>query len=252
MLITLMKKGYFLGLIIIIAVLSARSLWKCEQPVDRLLLVSGFVIVGYNGFLFLIYVGSFGEADALRVASFWRYNMHLGAVVIAVAGILAVSVWRRYISSFGRWRQWGWVAIILLVASPMVFAKKLRFDLNPMIQHYRYVGAEARKFLSKESRYFVLDPAGSGESYNIAIYELNGLGKASGYMAAYHKIDRVSLARILSTRKLTHILVHSVNPVIKSAFSVRLRDDISQLLRKQNGAWVVAAAWPLPANRSSK
>jgi hypothetical protein len=252
MLITLLKKGYYFALVILIAVLSLKAVWKCEKPLDRLLLLSGFLIVGYNAFLFFIYVSSFGMADALRVASYWRYNMHMGAVVIAAAGVLAVLMWQRYVSGLGRWRQLAWLPIILLVASPLVFAKKLRFDLVPMVQHYRYVGGEIHKYISADSTYLVLDPHGSGESYNITIYELNGWAKPAGYLAAYHTINRKTLTSTLNTKELTHILLHSVNPAIKNMFPIKLRDDASQLLKFSDGAWKVIASWRLPENRSFK
>jgi hypothetical protein len=246
MLITLMKKGYYLVLITIIIVLSVRALLKCEQPIDRLLLLTGFLVVGYNAFLFLIYVSSFSEADALRVASYWRYNMHMGGIVIAASGVVAVLVWHRFFSRETRWKKMAWIPIILLVASPFAFAKKLRFDLDPIIVHYRYVGSDLSNYMSQESMYFVLDPEGSGEAYNITTYEMDGLGKAKGYLAAYHKIDHRILESVVSANRLTHILVHSVNPMIEKFFPVNLSKDSSQLLKKTKNGWSVVAKWKRP------
>ena len=246
MLVTLLKKGYYFLLVLILVVLSMRAFWKCEQPADRLFLLSGFLILGYNSFLFFIYVSSFSEADALRVASYWRYNMHMGAVIVAASGIWLVTLWRRFVFTNQKWIKVSWVPIILLIIAPFIFAKKLRFDLDPMIQHYRSVGRELPGLIMANTGYKVLDPKGSGESYNITTYEMKDWAKPHRYLAAYHSIDSRVLESVRSDKNLTYLMLYSVTPIIKSAFTAELKNTESYLLKRSKNTWTVVASWPLP------
>ena len=246
MLITLLKKGYYFLLVLILVALSMRAFWKCEQPADRLFLLSGFLILGYNLFLFFTYVSSFSEADALRVASYWRYNMHMGAVVIAASGIWLVALWRRFVFKNQKWIKVSWVPIILLITSPFIFAKKLRFDLDPMIQHYRNVGRELPRLIMANTGYKVIDPKGTGESYNITTYEMNDWAKPHRYLAAFHKIDSQVLRSVRSDKNLTYLMLYSVSPIIKSAFTAELKNTESYLLKRSKNTWTVVASWSLP------
>ena len=246
MLITLLKKGYYFLLVLILVALSMRAFWKCEQPADRLFLLSGFLILGYNLFLFFIYVSSFGEADALRVASYWRYNMHMGAVVIVASAIWLVPLWRRFVIKNQKWIKVSWVPIILLIIAPFIFAKKLRFDLDPMIQHYRSVGRDLPGLIMANTGYKVIDPKGTGESYNITTYEMNDWAKPHRYLAAFHTIDSQVLKSVRSDKKLTYLMLYSVTPIIKSAFTEELKYTESYLLKRSKNTWTVVASWPLP------
>ena len=156
----------------------------------------------------------------------------MGGIVTAASGVVAVLAWHRFFSGETRWEKMAWIPIILLVASPFAFAKKLGFDLDPIIVRCRYVGSDLSNYMGQVSIYFVLDPEGSGEVYNITAYEMDGLGKANVYLAAYHKIDRRMLESAVSANRLTHILIHSVNPMIEKFFPVNLSKDSSQLLKK--------------------
>ena len=246
MLVTLLKKGYYFLLALILVALSIRAFWKCEHPADRLFLLSGFVILGYNSFLFFIYVSSFGEADAIRVASYWRYNMHMGAVIIAGSGIWLVTFWRRFDFKNQNWIKVSWVPIILLITAPFIFAKKLRFDLDPMIQHYRSVGRELPRLIMADTGYKVLDPNGTGESYNITTYEMKDWAKPYHYLAAFHPIDSQVLESVRSNKNLTYLVLYSVSPIIKSAFTAELNNTETYLLRRSKNTWTIVASWPRP------
>ena len=202
-----MKKGYYLSLVIIIVALAIRAFWNCEKPPDRLFLLSGSLILGYNVFLLVIYISSFGEADAIRVASFWRYNMHLGPVVIAASVVWLFLFWQQFISRKFSLLKFYWVPIVLFILAPFVFAKKLRFDLDPMIQHYRTVGGELSKYILPNSGYVILDPKGTGESYNITTYEMNDFAKPMGYLAAFHKIDSHAIDTLFADKKLKFLML---------------------------------------------
>jgi hypothetical protein len=116
-----------------------------------------------------------------------------------------------------------------------------------MIRHYRSVGVALSNLISANSLYIVLDPKGSGESYNITTYEMNDKGRPGGYLAAYHKIDEQSLKNVLATENLKYLILYSLSPAIKEALSIKLLDDQSQLLQKNDEGWRLISSWQLPA-----
>ena len=172
--------------------------------------------------------------------------MHMGAVVIAGSGIWLVTLWRRFVSEKLKWIKVSWVPIILLITAPFIFAKKLRFDLDPMIQHYRSVGRELPGLIMANSGYKVLDPKGTGESYNITTYEMKDWAKPHGYLAAFHKLDSQVLESVRSDKNLTYLMLYSVSPIIKRTFTAELKNNKSYLLKRNQNIWTVQASWPLP------
>ena len=115
-----------------------------------------------------------------------------------------------------------------------------------MIQHYRNVGRDLSGFILPNSGYQVLDPKGTGESYNITTYEMKGWAKPHGYLAAFHTIDSKVLDSIRSNKNILYLMLYSVSPVIKRAFSAQLKDGESQLLKRGKNTWTVVASWPFP------
>ncbi|MEA2754796.1 MAG: hypothetical protein QOJ54_1085, partial [Aliidongia sp.] len=85
------------------------------------------VLVFYNGFLVLTYVGHFPGVMSLEAHSYFRYNTHL-ALLVLLGLVLAL---REAITvPVGRRRLAGGLAIAAILAAPIGFAQRLRFDLE--------------------------------------------------------------------------------------------------------------------------
>ena len=136
------KKSLYFAIMAVAVGFALRALFRFGGPFDRLALIVGTALLGYNGFLLLIYVASFGEADALRAVSYWRYNMHGGMLAIAFAAYALGLLWKKYLASRLEPRSLAWVPVALALAAPLVFAPKLRFDLEPNKPHYRAVALD--------------------------------------------------------------------------------------------------------------
>ena len=141
MLIVLSKKGAYLALVVVIVAFGLRGFWRSQTPFDRFAALIAMVVLGYNTFLLFAYVTTFGKFDALRAASYWRYNMHLGALVVAFAGYGGAQLWHQKLAGRFDIRRLAWLPIALVVIAPFGFAHKLRFDRTPMTVHIRDVGA---------------------------------------------------------------------------------------------------------------
>lgn len=252
------KKGpYF---IMMIALTGAALYWLARPSgkFGRFAVLAASVFVAYNLSLWMLYITAFGDRDALRVASYWRYNSQLG-LLGATAAALGVAVWWRGKENAASWakmlpRYLGIGALILAIALPFVFAEKLRFDLRPQKLHFRAVSAEIAKTLPEDSRVFVLDSLGQGETRMIAQFELvvvNGRGRGLrvvGGSSLYDPLLKPEAAVDLVARvKPSHMLVNFPRPVLAEAFNVTLPEKaISLLAVNSAGVWRVEKHWPYP------
>ena len=247
MLVVLSKKGAYLALMTVAVVAAVRGMVRFQGPFDRLAIIVGAVFLGYNAFLLFAYVTAFGEKSALRAASMWRYNMHLGLLGVAFAAYGLGLLWKARAPLGLRTARIHWLPVVLILIAPLVFANKLRFDRHPPVPFFRAVGAEVAGLLKSGDRLFVLDPKGSGESGVITRFELGGHGIYRGYSGVFHPRTLERFRSIFENRKLTHILMHSSTPEAHQTLGRDLPDRVSYLLRADGkGGWQVEQTWKRP------
>ena len=248
MFVVLSKKGYYLALVIIAVGFGIRGFIRSATPFDRFAAIVAMVVLGYNAFLLLTYIAVFEKGDGLRVASFWRYNMHLGPMIVAFSVYGAALLWHRRLSEKWEWRRVKWLPLVVLLIAPFIFAKKIRFDLAPMIIHFRMVGAALPELLKPDDRYFVSDPTGSGESGIIMRYELDQAANFVGIISAFSPKKLEAFQAALERPDLNTILVFSMISEFSEALGLKLVPDQSYLLRREaRGPWRVVESWPQPA-----
>ncbi|MDA0305442.1 MAG: hypothetical protein O3B76_04045 [Proteobacteria bacterium] len=246
MIVVLSKKGAYLGLMAVATVFAVRGFICFKTPFDRLAVIVGAVFLGYNAFLFFVYVSTFGKFDGLRVASLWRYNTHLGMLGVAFAAYGLGILWKDRVPAGIKELKLAWIPIALIVVAPFVFVKKLRFDRQPPVPFYRSVGADLVGIIKPGDQLLIADPGGSGESGMITRYELHGIGWA-GYISLYHYPTVKLFRKLFSSGKLTHMLVHSVTPPLAAASPVALENGKSYLLKSDtSGGWKIARTWKRP------
>jgi hypothetical protein len=246
MLIVLAKKGYYLALALVLLGCGVVGFWRARSSFDRLAALAALVFLGYNAFLLFAYVTTFGRFDALRTASYWRYNMHLGGIVVAFAAYAAAVLWRTRLADKVRPQRLAWLPVILIVAAPFVFASKLRFDREPMTRHFREIGAAVAQLVRPGDRIYNVDPRGSGESSAALTYELRERAVYTGQISAFSP-DRVKTLRdALAANKINALLVYSLVAGFEDVLGIRLDPSRTYLLRRADGAWRVVASWPKP------
>jgi len=245
--IVLAKKGYYFALLIIAVGFGLRGFFRAAGPVDRFAAICAMVILGYNTFLLFAYVAAFGKFDAMRVASYWRYNMHLGPTVIAFAAYGAAIVWHRHLAARWYWRRVRWLPMILLLVAPFVFAKKIRFDTAPMTVHFRTVGAALPALLTPADEYLVSDPTGSGESAVILRYELGRGAKFGGVVSAFDPHRLKQMKSFLPNTELNAMVVFSMAKGFSELFGRNFSPGRTYLVRRDGqGPWREVKSWPQP------
>lgn len=247
MLVVLSKKGAYLFLIVIVIGFGIRGMVRFETPFDQFAIIAATVILGHNAFLLFSYVTAFGKSDALRVASYWRYNMQLGMVGVAFSAYGTGILWQKYREQLQWSKNLSWLPIALIILTPFVFANKLRFDRFQPVPHYRAVGQDLSNLLTKRNTLLVADPQGSGESAVITRFELGGDEIYRSYLGAFHTIKKEEFKTYLTNKNFSHLLVHSQRPEWQEVFGVEMYDSHSYLLgARQNGRWEIIKVWQKP------
>ena len=244
MLVVLSKKGAYLALMVVAVGFAVRAMVRFRTPFDRLAVIVGAVFIGYNAFLLFAYVSTFGHADALRVASLWRYNMHLGALGVAFAAYGLGMLWKDRVPGRFKEKRLAWLPVALILIAPLVFTHKLRFDRQPPVPHFRAVGADVAGLLKPEHRLIVVDPGGSGASGVVTRYEMFGSIAFKSYLSLYHKAKAANFRSIFFEGRYTHILVHSVTPPLTEATGMTFENGVSYLLAADGkGGWKTVRTW---------
>jgi hypothetical protein len=249
MLVVASKKGVYFAVMALAVGFAVKGLVRFRGDFDRLAIIVGGVFLGYNAFLFFIFVAQFGEFDALRVASYWRYNMHLGLVSVAFGAYGLALLWKRTLGGRPIQRAVTWLPVILVLVAPLAFAQKARFDLEGRKPHYQMVGRQLAEVLPPRSQLFILDLLGTGESGVMTKYHLGPRrDELRGYLAAFHDGRAEALHRALAALdELTHLLVHSQTAAVREVLDIDLPAGASHLLEKAaDGGWRIVHSWPYP------
>ncbi len=243
----LTKKGYYLVLFLCLLGFGLRGFWHSKTPFDRFAALSMGIVLGYNAFLLFAYVATFGPGDALRAASYWRYSMHLGMIIVAFSVFGGAKLWHERWSGKFEIARLKWLPVALILVAPFIFAKKLRFDRAPMTVHYRHVGAAISPLLGPDDQIFVADPKGSGESAAILGFEVRTGAKNKGFVSAFNP-DRVGPVKsALDNPEMTAIIVYTQLPEYRDFFGQEFEAGLSYLFKRGvAGNWQVVKTWPHP------
>lgn len=245
MLVVAGKKIGFFGPMAIAAGFGIRALFNVRNPFDRLAMLVGGSFLIYNGFLFFTYVASFGERQALTAVSFWRYNTHMGMLAVLFIAISAGMLWKHYDLANRAPKKLAWLPIILILIAPFVFAKKLRFDLEPDKPHYTSVAWDLASYLPISEPLVFIDPLGTGESGVISRYITNRY--SIPWLSAFHPMSHSALEGMSNKDgKPNWVLVHSITPVVTDFYGIPLKERVSYLLKKEDGQWRIDREWPYP------
>jgi len=238
------KKGGYFTPAFIISGMALYALYKWRGSRDRLVLMAGLAFMGYNVFLLVTYLAVFSRFDSLRVGSYWRYNTHLGLIVV-VAFILVLGIlYRRYL--LGRnMRPLMWLSIVLVLGLQVGLIHKLRFDVRATKIHIREIVPEIVVLLPKGAALMTVDPESDG-AYGVQMrYHMYLAGrKMTGNISSYSGRTAQNIQNIINVGKPHLIWVHSTTPSVLEAINPDLKKGASHLLRHDGSRWKILKSWP--------
>lgn len=158
------KAYFFLAVALAVAGLALR--WR-RRGLDRttaLAAIFAGVTLLYNGAIFFTYIAHFDGAIGASAHSYFRYNTHLGlllmlALVSLARDLAAARGWT--LDGLGR-RALPAALVLLALAAPLAFFPFLRFDLEPTEQRTWQLAAEAAPALDRDPRLALLLPGDNG------------------------------------------------------------------------------------------
>jgi hypothetical protein len=127
-------------------------------PTTRLLTYHAALFALYNGFLLLMYIGSFPGEMSSEAHSFFRYNTHLSLVLVLSLTLAARDL------GIGRWlpggraRTVGRLALAVALLAPLGYAYRLRFDLDMPQPLVRKLADDVKPYLADGDRLALLLP----------------------------------------------------------------------------------------------
>ena len=161
------QAGSRIFLFLCIGLVAAVGLWRLKlRELDlatRVAAMLGGVAIIYNAGLVFTYVAHFEGEMGIGAHSYFRYNTHLGLLLMA-AIVLLVRSWRW--SKFGgSWRHAVPAALVLAaLLDPFPFLRQLRFDLEvPNLRAWQLAHEAAARIASDEKLLLVL-PGDNGSA----------------------------------------------------------------------------------------
>jgi hypothetical protein len=127
-------------------------------PSTRLLTYFAVLFLLYNGFLLLMYIGLFPSGMSIEAHSFFRYNTHLALVLSLSLALAARDLGVGRWLSGSRGRVVGRTALAAALMAPLVYAYRLRFDLDMPQPLVRYLATNLKPYLTDGDRLALLLP----------------------------------------------------------------------------------------------
>ena len=242
------KKGGYFGVMLVAVAFGIRALWRMRSPLDRLSLLVAALFAGYTAFLLFTYVSAFGRGEALRAASYWRYNMHLGGACVVFGAYGLALLWRRWITTRLR-RDLSWIAILLILVIPFAAAHKIRFDVRPAKTYVRTVAEEFADILPAGARVAIFDLTGNGSFGVIARYAASRRATIVGEMTAAAQPTVPHIERFIRHTNPDFIWIHVPTDAARKVFGAEMPDYSSYLVERRDGTWAVVRSWPYPGYR---
>lgn len=238
------KGGYF-GIMALTLLWWAASLFRPSLKAAHLAQGVALVFIGYNAFLYFTYLAVFLPEDAHRVASYWRYNTHLGLLTALIVCI----VYREFGARLPIRSSWGRpvtaIVLVLLIFGPYVAVRHIRFDLLSaklfLRQTFDQVAAIEKRAI------VILDPKGSGLSHVMASYHWDGHPKVASFTTAFDGDDLPRYRMMFD--KGSVVLVLSWSDAVK-ALLPGLAPGNDAVLAEKDGT--VLARYPYPGNIEPK
>ena len=245
MLLIASKKGGYFGIMTLAVILAISTIWQKHTPFNRLALITAIIFLTYNAFLFLCYIAAFTEGEALRAASFWRYNTHLGGICLVFAAYCIAFTWHRY---FGQNipRILPILLIVIVVILPVALVKKLRFDLHPRYLFARTLAKEIATKLSPKDRLLVVDFDSDGQYLMVMRYVMHGSASIAGELTAASKPHNRVLHSRLGHGDVSHFWIYEASNTLAQKFDLPLKEKESYLFEKSGNSWIIVKSWAHP------
>lgn len=163
------EKGVFFAIMLLALVLLGVRLRRkgFDLPARLLALLFGTFVL-YNIFLLLTYVALFTPEMSADAHSFFRYNTHLSMLLVLALTTLGRALYeeRGWAPSWRARRFAAGILVLAVLAVPVGFAKRLRFDLVMPEPLVRALGHDLGRLLKPDDKLALILP---GDNNSVAV-----------------------------------------------------------------------------------
>jgi hypothetical protein len=238
------KGGYFLVMLCAVAFGIRGAIWP-RNAFDRLAVLVAVAFLVHNAFLLFTYVAAFSEFDATRVASYWRYNMQLGAAAVLFA-VLGLARAAQRVPARSYFRYAATACVVLALALPIALSGWLRFDRTAAKTYVRSVGDELARLLPLDARLMIADPLDDGGYAVMVRYAVVRSIADVNWISAFSRLTAPQMRANIDKWKATHVWVHEPTDDVEAALGMQLPKQASTLLARSGDGWSVRQSWPYP------
>ena len=238
------QKFAFFAPLAVCSVVALRTIIHPRGGLAQLLLFCGALFCGYNAFLFLTYLGSFGALQATTAVSYWRYNIDTGGTIIVLVASCAVWLLARRPGLERILSRWSVVALALVLILPFAFVSKIRFDLEAPKPFYNAVAKEIAAMPLGPGDLYVVDPTGTGEAAVITRYRTEKPGKS--FISAFTPTDQIA-GYFRHIGRGDYVLIHSMVAEMNDLIGVPIDEQVSYLFQRDADGWHEVRHWQKPA-----
>ena len=212
---------------------------------DRLAIIVGACFVGYNLFLLFIFVAHFGG----HPQSYWRFNTHLGYLIVASAifglGIAYRSYSHRLPDCIKFILKSGAMAlVIVLPLLQLGLANYWRFDLEIPKPLLREVGRDFAEILPRSARIAAIVPSDQGNFTSIlrhyALQERPDLD-----LGAVNNPSQLDGFLDVLSEKPTFVWAYCPNGWLARSLEIDVPHGHAALLAQTVSGWKVEQLWQL-------
>jgi hypothetical protein len=161
----MLEKGYFFATA---ALAVAGLIWRLRRHgldmTTRVAALFAGVMLAYNAALFVTYIGHFPGTMSVEAHSYFRYNTHLGLLLVLTLSLLARDVAAEHGWALrGALRRAAPAALVAVaLVCPLALASLLRFDLEvPQLRTWQ-LAAMVKERLGAASRLALVLPGDNG------------------------------------------------------------------------------------------
>ena len=247
MLVVASNKGGYFALMTAAVGISIFSIGKLKSDLRRISIITAVLFLGFNAFLMFTYVAAFNREDALRVASYWRYNTQLGGVcllflIFVVQKLLKKIQYPKYFIS-----EWvKTILIIVVLITPILSAKKLRFDIDPQYNFAKKIGQELKTLLGEKDRLLLASPNTDGQYLVITRYRMHKSARVPLLSTSWNKHGEAELEKLIKEHNINCVWIRGVSEPFKKVFSHKLQKNKASLVRLDATGWSVERQWAIP------
>jgi len=242
------KSGYTVLCVIALALALVGLVKRKRDGLTRLAQIFAVVFLGYLLFLIFTYVALFVGDTGRNIQSFWRYQTQLGPLALIIAAVFLsdklLALWHRFDDRITATVSGAVVTLVL--AAPVAFAPKIRFDLMPPKPELTEIGRNLAQLLPSDAVITLVTPFAVDEEMQVH-FRAWAPGRTihmKPHEPPDHMKPRVPPEPFTDAADESFVFLYCAPVDVQERIGLALPADAAVLPRRESEAWKLVEYWP--------